>query len=318
MQGHLLVIAFPYSNAVYCQAYRSKSGESMLQGLKDIFAHIDGVPYEIAFDNDATIVNVKGLGATIVKTPTDLFLRFKAHYKFRSYFCNSYRPNEKASVESGIKTIRMQTLSPMLEITDFEEFNRELLTACDKVLHRHRKGYFKTMVNDLVDTDKKNLLPLPEIEFDVTSYKKRMCNEIGCVSIAGKHHYYLSPRFCRKIVQIKIKHDKLHFHDEFFNSICELPRLFNPNSATCYNWGEYLKLLSIKTNALEHCAILGEFPEMLRDFLIDADKKVSMHEFYVKNGFEVAVEFASKMTEKCVVGWEELKELAHLFISLIN
>jgi len=84
MQGHLLVIAFPYSNAVYCQAYRGKSGESMSQGLKDIFAHIGGVPYEIAFDNDATIVNVKGTGANIVKTPTDLFLRFKAHYKFRS------------------------------------------------------------------------------------------------------------------------------------------------------------------------------------------------------------------------------------------
>jgi len=212
----------------------------------------------------------------------------------------------------------------MPEIVDFDEFNKEMLIACDKALHRNRKGFFKTKVNDLFETDKKNLLPLPEIDFDVVSYKKRMCNEMGCVSIAGKHHYYLAPRFCRKIVQIKTTHDKLFFYDEFFNPLCKLPRLFNPNSAACYNWGEYLRLLSIKTNALEHCAILSEFPEALREFLIDADKKVRksylriMHEVYVKDGFWAAVEFGSRMAEECVVEYEELKKFAHPFITLIN
>jgi len=169
------------------------------------------------------------------------------------------------------------------------------------------------MVNDLFDTDKNNLLPLSEIDFDVASFKKCMCNEMGCVSIAGKHHYYLSPRFYRKIVQIKTTHDKLFFYDEFFNPICELPRLFSPNSAACYNWDEYLKLLSVKTNALEHCAILGEFPEKLREFLIDADKKVKknylciMHELYVKDGFDAAVKLAYRMAEKCVMEYENMK-----------
>ena len=31
MHGYLLAVAFPYSNAVYCQAYRGKSGECMLR-----------------------------------------------------------------------------------------------------------------------------------------------------------------------------------------------------------------------------------------------------------------------------------------------
>lgn len=316
LKGYLLTIAFPYSNAVYCQAYRGKSGECMLQGMKDIFAYVGGVPYEITFDNETSIVTVDSKNPQI-KTPTELFLRFKNHYKFRSYFCNSYSPNEKASVEVGIKTIRMQMLSPMPEISDFAEFNKQLLAACDAALFRRRKGYFNVFVNNLFDTDKKNLSPLPEIEFDVASYKKRLCNEMGCVSVAGKHHYYLAPRFRKKIVQMKTTHDRVCFYDEFFQPLCELNRLYDPNSATCYNWGEYFKLLSVKAAALEHCAILNEFPETLREFLLDADRSTKknymrvMHEVYVKQGFTAAVEFATKMAGECVTEYNELKLLAN-------
>lgn len=310
-KGYMLTVTFPYSNAVYCQVYSGKSGECMLQGMKDIFAHVGGVPFEVTFDNDPVIVNVDSKD-TKVKTPTDLFLRFKNHYNFRTHFCNYRSPNEKASVETGIKTVRMQLLSPMPEISDFAEFNKRLLAACDKALFRKRKGYFNVFVNNLFDTDKQNLSPLPEIEFEVASYKKRLCDEMGCVSIADKHHYYIAPRFRRKIVQMKTTCDKVYFYDEFFNPLCELPRLYHPNSAICYNWGEYLKLLSVKTAALEHCAILNEFPEQLREFLLDADRQTqknymrAMHEVYTKHGFAAAMEFANRMAGECVVEFKEI------------
>jgi len=76
------------------------------------------------------------------------------------------------------------------------------------------------------------------------------------------------------------------------------------NSVVCYNWGKHLRLLSVKANAFEHYTFLGELPELLRDFLIDADKKVKKnylritHEVYNKCGFSAAVEFATKMTEE--------------------
>jgi hypothetical protein len=136
---------------------------------------------------------------------------------------------------------------------------------------------------------------------------------MGCVSIAGRHHYYLAPRFRRKIVQMKTTCDKVYFYDEFFNPLCSLPRLFDPNAAVCYNWGEYFKLLSVKSAALEHCAILNEFPETLREFLLDSDRKTqknymrAMHEVYLKDGFDKAVEFANNMAEECVTEYEELK-----------
>ena len=175
-KGYLVTVAFPYSNAVYVQTFKARTGESMLQGLKNVFVHLGGVAYEATFDNDIAIVKVTSNGkGTQTKTPTDLFLRFKNHYRFLSHFCNSRTPNEKASVEVGIKTIRMQMLSPMPKITDFEEFNKKLLTACDEALNRPRKGFRTTTVSSLFEIDKKNLLPLPEAEFEVASHKKRMC-----------------------------------------------------------------------------------------------------------------------------------------------
>lgn len=92
--------------------------------------------------------------------------------------------------------------------------------------------------------------------------------------------------------------------DDFFRPLCELERLHDANTVICVNWGEYFKLLSAKPGAIEHCAILTELPETLREFLLDSDNKVKrnymqvMHEVYEKHGFEKAVEIANKMAEE--------------------
>lgn len=41
--GYALVLVFPHSNAAFCQLYKSKNAECMLQGLKDIFNYVGGV-----------------------------------------------------------------------------------------------------------------------------------------------------------------------------------------------------------------------------------------------------------------------------------
>lgn len=209
-RGYMVNVAFPYSNAVYCQIFKGKAGECLLQGMKNVFHHIGGVPYEITFDNEPSIVHINDT-VPKAKIPSDIFLRFKNHYNFRSHFCNSKSPHEKASVEVGNRTIRQQMLTPMPEIKDFNEFNKQMLLACEKALDRRRKGIYHTLVKDLFESDKKNLVPLPETEFDVASYKKRKCNDMGCISMRGCHHYYLAPRFRNKLVNIKITDEKLYF-----------------------------------------------------------------------------------------------------------
>ena len=94
LKGYLLTLSFPYSNALYCQIFEGKSAECMLQGLKNIFLHLGGVPYEMTFDNDRGIVKIEQ--NTTTRIANDLFLRFKNHYHFKIHFCNLHSPNEKA------------------------------------------------------------------------------------------------------------------------------------------------------------------------------------------------------------------------------
>jgi len=315
-KGYLLTVAFPYSNAVYCQIFKGKSAECLLQGLKNIFHHIGGVPYEIKFDNDTAIVRINDEHSPKTKTPTELFLRFKNHYNFRVHFCNSRSHNEKASVEFGIHAIRQRLLAHMPEIENIDEFNKELLASCDSGLSRCRKGRKNIVISDLFEIDKSNLLPLPEVDFEVVNTKKRLCDNMGRVIISGVYHYYLSPRYNKKKVIVKTYYDKVAFLDEYERFICESERLYNPNGATSVNWGEYFKLLSIKIAALEHCAVLGQFPETLREFILDSDKKTKknymqiMHEIYIKAGFDAAVQFANEMAEECVTEYPELERIA--------
>ena len=169
------------------------------------------------------------------------------------------------------------------------------------------------MVNDMFDIDKANLLPLPEIEFEIASSKKRICDNMGRIIIRGAFHYYLSPAFIKKKIMVKSTHNKIIFLDEFGRHLCECERLYNPDESVCVNWGEYLRLLSVKIGALEHCAIIAHFPETLREFLLDAEKKVKrnylriMHEVYKKSDFPTSVAFANKMAEDCVTDYQELK-----------
>ncbi len=303
-KGYMATVSFPYSNAFFCQVFKGKSGECLLQGMKNVFHFIGGVPYEITFDNEPSIVHIND-SVPRTKVPSDLFLRFKNHYNFRVYFCNSKSPNEKGNVEAAHRTIRLNILTPMPEIKDFDEFNKQLLINCEKALNRRRKGIYHTLIKDLFKSDKKNLIPLPEMDFDVATYRRRKCNEMGCISFKGYHHYYLSPRFIKKIVNVKITADKLYFSDEFFRPLCELERLYDSNTATCVNWGEYFKLLSAKPGAIAKCAIISELPETLREFLLDSDNKVKreymqiMHEIYVKEGYDRAIEVANEMAKRC-------------------
>jgi transposase len=187
LKAYCLTLSFPYSNAFYCQVFKGKSSECMLQGLKSVFNHIEGVPYEITFDNDTGIVKIET--DKITRIFNDLFLKFKNHYNFKTHFCNLLSPNEKANVEKAIHTLRMNIFSPVPEIEDFDFFNEQLLDICESINMRNRKGHYKTTVNKMLAADKANLMPLPELDFEVSTIKKRRCNEMGCVVIQDKQFF---------------------------------------------------------------------------------------------------------------------------------
>ena len=81
-----LCVTFPYSNAGYMQLFGRETAECVVQGLRDLFHRMGGVPGHLVFDN------ASGVGRRVNEHAqmADLFLRFKAHYGFEVTFCNPY------------------------------------------------------------------------------------------------------------------------------------------------------------------------------------------------------------------------------------
>lgn len=68
--GYHLKLPFPYSNAGYVQLFKGENLECFLEGLKDIFEHMGGVPQRIWFDNAIAIVKLKKTAKGCFSTPS--------------------------------------------------------------------------------------------------------------------------------------------------------------------------------------------------------------------------------------------------------
>ena len=80
----------------------------------------------------------------------------------------------------------------MPSITDFEEFNEQLLHKCDQDLKREHYKHGKTLM-ELWLEEKPYLLNLPEHEYDVFSYENLTVKKDGFILI-DKVRYGLNPQ----------------------------------------------------------------------------------------------------------------------------
>ena len=131
----------------------------------------------------------------------------------------------------------MKLFAPTPEINCFEDYNKQLLLTCDFLNNRKRKGFYKCKVNQMLETDKTNLIELPEIDFEVATFKNRRCNDMGCITIQDKHYYYLSPKYIKKKVIVKFTATRIYFYDEFNRPLLNCVRLYDNTNAIYVNWG---------------------------------------------------------------------------------
>lgn len=61
--AYKLTVSFPYSNAAYCQIFKSQNQECFLLGMKNIFEYVRYVPHRIVFDNlSVTVISIEKNG----------------------------------------------------------------------------------------------------------------------------------------------------------------------------------------------------------------------------------------------------------------
>lgn len=260
-KGYALTVSFPQSNKGYTQFFPSQNQECLLEGLKRVFEHIDGVPPRLRFDNLSTAV-VKVLEGG-ERELTDGFRRFMLHYRFQAEFCNPASGNEKGNVENKVGYSRRNAFVPVPTVTSFEEFNEWLWEWCEKDAQRLHYKY-KIPIQELWEADQESLLKLPEYPFLVFRYEALSVNKYG-FAVIDTNKYGLTPMLAGKTVQAKIFFDHVEFYHD--HQLVGRYRRSYGRDEELYDWTQYVSTLLKKPGAVEHTRFFKQLPQQWQELL---------------------------------------------------
>ena len=265
-KGYALIVSFPYSNAGWMQVFPSENQECLLEGLKLIFYHIGGVPRRVRCDNMTTAV-VQVLKGT-ERIVSDGFYRFKLHHRFEADFCNPNKGNEKGNVENKVGYTRRNMLVPVPVITDFANYNKELLQSCDKDHVREHYEHGELIIK-LWEEEKSSLFALPEYEYKVFRYESLSVGKTGFIKVDA-FKYGLSPELYGKTVQAKIYFDKIevYYDRDLLKTFCR--SYGKDDSEGNCDWRDYLSTLIKKPGATEHTRFFNQMPKLWQEYLKNA------------------------------------------------
>jgi len=244
---------FPSSNAIYICILPSTNTECFLHGLATIFKELNGVPWEIWFDNLKPAV--KNVLAGADRELSDTFARFKWHYRFEAKFCNVAKGNEKGCVEAAVGFVRRNILSPAPIITEDSDLKKS--ASAQMAAFREKDHYAKGKpIADLHKQDLEKLLPLPTEPFEVCSSQiVATQNKYGEIKV-GDHFYKVPGAKPREKYFVKVFYDHIEVFDvHCARKVTTSPRTYM-NRATDMDWPGLLALYRNKPRAIEDSIIL--------------------------------------------------------------
>lgn len=159
----LFVMRLCYSRRVFIMAFPSQKQESFFAAHVHAFAHFQGVPHRLTYDNLATAVKPLVTGRT--RQEQAAFVVFRSHYLFESHFCTPGQGHEKGGVEHGIGYVRRNFMVPIPVADSFAELNAQLLAACARDDQRVVQGQAVT-IGAAWASEQSALRPLPDRSFD--------------------------------------------------------------------------------------------------------------------------------------------------------
>jgi transposase len=311
--GSYLILSFPYSNAGYMQLFKGENLECLLQGLKNIYQHIGGVPYRQWFDNLSPVVKkvLKENGRQL----TENFIRFKEHHKFEAVFCNVNAGHEKGNVENKVGYLRRNLLVPVPEFSDIDKYNKELFKRCEKDMNRVHYNKDK-IISDLFEEDLRSLNPLPSEEFIVESYETVKVNSYGKFSLnKGRHIYSASPVLSGKRVTIAKTYNTIQVLDKEMKEVVVHSRLYGKEKQESVDWLVYFNQLSRKPRALKYTGIYKMLPDSIRIWLdrVSVKKQSSALKILAsitkESGFKVAVKTLENALSYNVTDLDSIKSV---------
>ncbi|NLC66586.1 MAG: IS21 family transposase [Clostridium sp.] len=200
----IAVFTLPFSNYRKAYVYENENGYSFTKAFKEFIKDMDGVPPILLTDNMkiARIINRKNHKEKIL---TKLFSDLSRHYGFEVEFCNPRCPNEKGSVENGVKVIKSEILSSHLNSCNtIEELNTFISDTCERL--NNDKHYRKNdTCTNLMKHEMKCFKPLPKSPYIYYEESTRIVSNKGEISF--KNNKYGVPSYL-KGEKVNIRYNK--------------------------------------------------------------------------------------------------------------
>jgi transposase len=139
----LFLMRLMYSGRDFAWVYERQDQISFLDGHVRAFAHFEGVPARVAYDNlRAAVIRILVGGA---RTLTPRFAALASHYLLEACFCRPGEGHDKGGVEARGKAIRQQALVPIPVGPTLATINETLLAQMDARLDTTRDATGQTI-----------------------------------------------------------------------------------------------------------------------------------------------------------------------------
>lgn len=239
----------------YGRVYPDKSQANLFHALDDFFHDIGGVPKNIFFDNMTSVVTDH-----TKKVFNERFLRFATHYGFCTNACNPASPQEKGTVEQSVSTLRRSAFAQRNSFTSLEEANEHLKYVLSRI--NNSPVYRRDVVPSVgLDRERKELLPVPSLEFSPYDLKYRKINRYSTVTF--ERNTYSVPESCRsEILALKVYSDTVEIL-KGDTCIASHPRLFGRDECSL-KIEHYIGTLRRKPGALKYSRVLKQVDPCLQ------------------------------------------------------
>jgi len=139
----MFLVRLMYSGRDFAWIYERQDQISFLDGHVRAFAHFEGIPARLAYDNLRPAVVRILVGGERTLTPR--FAALASHYLFEPCFCRPGVGHDKGGVEARGKAVRRQALVPIPSGLRLDAINDALLTRLDARLETTRDAVGRTV-----------------------------------------------------------------------------------------------------------------------------------------------------------------------------
>lgn len=245
-KAYVISVRSEFSAAALHVAYPAQTQTALLDGIGRALEFAGGVFPIMRFDNLRLAVARVIRGQPRVEQ--DRFVAFRSHYLFEASFTSLgiEGAHEKGGIEGEVGRFRRRWLTPVPQVTSWEQANAYLRACCVADLDRITEGRSRP-VGELAEIERRLLRPLPAERFELAELAQAKVDEKSRIKVKAAR-YSVPASLVGRTVRVRVfplavevfhrgslvaTHDRLHLRgaehlvlDHYLDVLRERPGAF--------------------------------------------------------------------------------------------